>query len=578
MISIRTKLFKVLALTSFLFSGQLTNAQVEYVWEWARAAGGKDVLCATYADPVVNNNREVIVFGEFVTDAESPMQFDGSEIELYANTPGVHAAFLAKYNDDGDVVWVTRLESGLISASSVVVDKEDNIYLTGYVFDYLEIEDIHLEPANPGMAFYFLIKLDTDGNLVWAKKMVERDLPTDDNPYTSATIDCITINLNNQIVIAGTFNQLTLVLGDLVLESEGVHDMYLALLDTEANPIWANVYGDPEMDDIPRHLVTDSKGNIYMISQMIEVDLVVNPMQTILTKVSPFGDLLWSDTINPMSYPFEYAYTVLAISQDDVLYTFSLYNGGFSIHGFELNPNHVLAIAKIDSDGNYLDINTFGNYEANSASYFPNSLIVDPSGNLTFSMTWLAGMTTPYPNFTLGDFTLAHNGKRDIILGRFNSDGDLVQIEHLGGEYADGIGGLVADGEDFYLAGYFTSHEMSFGDLILPNPSSTREIVGTNFFLAKWTPISAGNNDHNLPKTVFDVYPNPAQSSIEVSATDLVSRIEIIDALGRVVHTIDSENPTCQYRIDVSGLVNGNYLLRLTTSKGIGVKKFTIAK
>ena len=52
--------------------------------------------------------------------------------------------------------------------------------------------------------------------------------------------------------------------------------------------------------------------------------------------------------------------------------------------------------------------------------------------------------------------------------------------------------------------------------------------------------------------------------------------IEVIDVYGKVVRTIVGANnhSPLQTRINISGLAGGIYFVRLTTDKGIVIKKF----
>ncbi len=50
--------------------------------------------------------------------------------------------------------------------------------------------------------------------------------------------------------------------------------------------------------------------------------------------------------------------------------------------------------------------------------------------------------------------------------------------------------------------------------------------------------------------------------------------IEVIDVYGKVVHTIVGANNYSPIRINVSGLANGMYFVRVTTDEGVATKTF----
>ena len=69
------------------------------------------------------------------------------------------------------------------------------------------------------------------------------------------------------------------------------------------------------------------------------------------------------------------------------------------------------------------------------------------------------------------------------------------------------------------------------------------------------------------------LFPNPAKEVINVQCTmNNVQSVEVIDVYGKVINTISvTDNPT---RINVSGLANGMYFVRVTTEDGTVTKTF----
>jgi hypothetical protein len=74
------------------------------------------------------------------------------------------------------------------------------------------------------------------------------------------------------------------------------------------------------------------------------------------------------------------------------------------------------------------------------------------------------------------------------------------------------------------------------------------------------------------------VFPNPAQDHVDirVSGNLTVTAMEVYDVYGKVVRTVVGANndSPLQTRINVSGLSDGLYFLRVTTEKGAVVKAF----
>ena len=95
--------------------------------------------------------------------------------------------------------------------------------------------------------------------------------------------------------------------------------------------------------------------------------------------------------------------------------------------------------------------------------------------------------------------------------------------------------------------------------------------------LSEWSEIliatatNSGINDYLLNS--ISLYPNPANDVVNVQCTmNNVQLVEVVDVYGKVINTVNvNDNPT---RINVSGLANGMYFVRVTTDEGIVTKNF----
>ena len=75
----------------------------------------------------------------------------------------------------------------------------------------------------------------------------------------------------------------------------------------------------------------------------------------------------------------------------------------------------------------------------------------------------------------------------------------------------------------------------------------------------------------------ISLYPNPANDVVNVQCTMnnvQLEGIEIIDVYGKVVRAIVGANNYSPIRINVSGLANGMYFVRVTTDEGVVTKTF----
>jgi hypothetical protein len=89
-------------------------------------------------------------------------------------------------------------------------------------------------------------------------------------------------------------------------------------------------------------------------------------------------------------------------------------------------------------------------------------------------------------------------------------------------------------------------------------------------------PYTAGFTD-NHPQDNLKIFPNPANNHVTIQLSRTISSsIEIIDATGRIVLTLESVGEN--FTIDISELNAGIYFIRVRCEEGIFVKKFVIEK
>ena len=107
-----------------------------------------------------------------------------------------------------------------------------------------------------------------------------------------------------------------------------------------------------------------------------------------------------------------------------------------------------------------------------------------------------------------------------------------------------------------------------------------------NYFTAIQFVNGAGNaneiKDYSSTDVLFEmsgmvkVYPNPAQRQITIEGVEPYNRIQLVDAMGKLIK--DRENKgQYQLQINLEGVRNGMYLLRLMNEKEVQTVKLIIA-
>ncbi len=123
------------------------------------------------------------------------------------------------------------------------------------------------------------------------------------------------------------------------------------------------------------------------------------------------------------------------------------------------------------------------------------------------------------------------------------------------------------------------------------NSSDTREysitdIPGRNgrvFYRLKQVDFDSNNKLSNIVSVLFDkqglikVYPNPALDQVTIEGIENFSRVQVLDGTGKLLRDI-SNKQQYQLNIDLSGIKNGFYIIRLMNEKESQTLKLVIGQ
>ena len=74
-----------------------------------------------------------------------------------------------------------------------------------------------------------------------------------------------------------------------------------------------------------------------------------------------------------------------------------------------------------------------------------------------------------------------------------------------------------------------------------------------------------------------NAYPNPASKMATITAGGIICKIDVVNALGQKVSTIQNVNAD-RYEMNLDGMESGIYFLNVTTDKGVGTQRLTVVK
>jgi hypothetical protein len=84
-------------------------------------------------------------------------------------------------------------------------------------------------------------------------------------------------------------------------------------------------------------------------------------------------------------------------------------------------------------------------------------------------------------------------------------------------------------------------------------------------------------NENNLIS--FNIYPNPISNglfTVKAGTNESINKIEIFNILGQNVKTLNFDTQINKANVNVENLSHGQYLVKINTNIGTGVKKLVI--
>ena len=178
--------------------------------------------------------------------------------------------FILKYNANGDEVWAQRWSSPVTTYSayaySIAVDKQKNVYVTGFMSDGLTDGE------------FITLKYDSIGNLQWSASY-------NGSPNSIDYSNCIVVDDSGNSYKTGWSGG-----------ANNLHDYTTIKYSPNGDELWVRRYnGSANDNDYAYRVALDSLGNVYVTGQSVETGSD-NDITTI--KYSPDGDVLWTQHYN----------------------------------------------------------------------------------------------------------------------------------------------------------------------------------------------------------------------------------------------------------------------------------------
>jgi hypothetical protein len=222
---------------------------------WAKSMGGANYDSGSRI--VVDSSGNVYTTGAFSGTAD----FDPGVGTFNLTSAGDFDVFISKLDSSGNFVWVKSMGgSRSDQGNGIAIGSSGDIYMTG-IFEGTSDFDPSTSVSNltsAGNSDIFVSKLDSNGNLVWAKRMggvfatthsSHMTLDANDNIYTTGEFSSDDVDFDPGVGIAD-------------LPGAGSYDVFISKLDRNGNFVWATTMGGTNYDS-GSCIFVDSSGNVY---------------------------------------------------------------------------------------------------------------------------------------------------------------------------------------------------------------------------------------------------------------------------------------------------------------------------
>ncbi len=562
---------------------------------WAKYAGGVAFQSdASSKSVALDKDSNVYVAGSFKGTVDlDPSENGISNIE----SAGFGDLFIAKYTKDGVFVWGKRIGGEQKDeANDIHLDASGNVYVTGYFEDTVDFDPgvrvANLYSDYNQIYIYrsaFVLKLDADGNHVWAHK-IGHERTANSGATTTVYGYSIATDSKNNVLVAGNFN------GDVDFDpsdetrrivsntsSSAVLNGFVAKYDASGGFVWAKSLGSSNGATVSG-LAVNSLGEIIVTGNFrdsTDFDPDSNATSK-LTSTSQFSyDVyVWSLSANGI-YRWAKGFggteddfsSAIALDNQDNIYTTGNFRG--DIH-FDPSPNSDsissvqnsgdVFVSKLTSGGEYVWAKSFGGWNTDAAY----DIAVDSK-----QQVYTMGYFIDSVDFDPGPNKALLGGYKAVFVSQLNENGDYLNAYQIdnNGTFLSNSGGLAVDN----AGNVVVTHDLI--DVTDMDPTvcvfNLSNTIGTGgFFLQKVNPKTIPSclsivSVTIQPKSMAVCSGKIATFSVIASGSNLVYQWQKLNAATGAYSDLAVSNDYLGAKSSVltintkSGLVNGTYRCKI---------------
>lgn len=505
---------KILLTLLIILSGQVNGQN----WQWAKSADGHNSSYDEGSSCATDTAGNVFVTGYF----SSPTMTFGSY--TLTNAGSSYNVFLAKYDANGNVLWAKSAGgSGADQGISVCTDAAGNVFLTGG-FQSPTITFGTYTLTNTSIGNMFLVKYNSNGNVLWAKCTGGSGNGCGFFVSTDAT---------GNVFVVGDFGSPSVTFDSYSINSVGSYDAFIAKYDGNGNALWAKSAGGTSFD-WAGSVSCDAVGNVFVTGTFqsptiaFDNDTLTNAgsFNIFISKYDVNGNVLWAKSAGGTG-DNEGACVDTDVAGNVFLTGYyhspTITFGTHTLTNLNTSGGANAFLTKYDANGNALWANQIGGAGDDKGYYL--------STNYKGDVFVTGGFTNS--SMTFGTYTLTTPAVSTdpMFIAKYNNGGNILCASALASGGDDQCGVSADRFGNAYIGGDFMINPFVIGSDTLIRTGAE------NVFVAKW--LANCNNidvEQMINDNEFNIYPNPARETFLFETHSLEKQtLNLYDLNGKLI-------------------------------------------